>query len=107
MWGTLIEEDGLTLLQPDYKKMYVPIVIKDRGDTPLGYKVVVRLGEWATDKEYPLGTIEEVIGPAGVHDVEMRALALGQGFESDFPPAVLADVWRSRKRRRCDTSQSS
>ena len=35
--GTLIEENGLTLLQPDYKKMYVPLVILERGDVPLGY----------------------------------------------------------------------
>lgn len=86
--GTLIEQEGLTFLQPDYKKMYVPIVILDRGDAPLGYKALVRLTEWAPDKEYPLGVIEEVIGPAGVHEIEMRALALGQGFSSDFPPGV-------------------
>jgi ribonuclease R len=92
--GTLVEEDGLTLLAPDYKKMYVPLVILDRKDTPLGYKVLVRLGEWASDKQYPLGTIEEVIGPAGVHETEMRALALGQGFSSDFPPGVVADAKR-------------
>ncbi len=90
--GTLIEEDGLTMLAPDYKKMYVPIVILHRGDAPLGYKVLVRLGEWAVDKDYPLGTIEEVIGKAGVHETEMRALALGQGFSSDFPPGVVADA---------------
>jgi ribonuclease R len=90
--GTLIEENGLTLLAPDYKKMYVPIVIKDRGTATLGYKVVVRLGEWAVDKEYPLGTIEQVIGLAGVHETEMRALALGQGFSSDFPPGVVSDA---------------
>ena len=90
--GTLIEENGLTLLAPDYKKMYVPIVILDLGDAPLGDKVLVRLGEWAADKEYPLGTIEEVIGKAGVHETEMRALALGQGFSSDFPPGVVADA---------------
>ncbi len=92
--GTLVEENGLTLLTPDYKKMYVPIVILNRGDAPLGYKAVVRLGEWAPDKEYPLGTIEEVIGPAGVHETEMRALALGQGFSSEFPPGVVADAKR-------------
>lgn len=90
--GTLIEENGLTLMAPDYKKMYVPIVILDRGDAPLGYKVLVRLGEWAADKDYPLGTIAEVIGQAGVHETEMRALALGQGFSSDFPPGVVADA---------------
>jgi len=97
--GTLIEENGLTLLAPDSKKMYVPIVILPStslgaGDLAklLGYKVIVRLGEWAADKEYPLGTIEEVIGKAGIHDVEMRALALGQGFSSDFPPGVVNEA---------------
>ena len=90
--GTLIEEEGLTLVIPDYKKMYVPIVILDRGAAPLGYKIVVRLVSWDADKEYPLGKIEEVIGEAGVHDVEMRALALGQGFSPSFPPGVEADA---------------
>ncbi len=90
--GTLIEEGGLTFLSPDYKKMHVPIVIMDRGEAPLGYKVLVRLGEWGADKQYPLGTIEEVIGKAGDHETEMRALALGQGFSSDFPPGVVAEA---------------
>ncbi|MEK7179486.1 MAG: ribonuclease R, partial [Patescibacteria group bacterium] len=90
--GSLIEESGLTLLAPDYKKMHVPIVILDRGEAPLGYKVVARLVSWDADKEYPLGAVEEVIGKAGVHETEMRALALGQGFSSDFPPGVVADA---------------
>lgn len=95
--GTLIEEEGLTLLAPDYKKMYVPIVIMDRGAAELGDKVLVRLGEWAADKDYPLGVIEEVIGKAGVHETEMRALALGQGFSSDFPPGVVSEAERLEK----------
>lgn len=90
--GTLIEEDGLTFLKPDYAKMYVPIVVKDRGDAPLGDKVLVRLVSWEDDKDYPLGTIEEVIGKAGVHETEMRALALGQGFSSEFPPGVVKEA---------------
>ena len=95
--GTLIEENGLTMLAPDYKKMYVPLVILDRGDAELGDKVLVRLGAWAADKEYPLGTVVEVIGKAGVHETEMRALALGQGFSSDFPPGVVADAKKLEK----------
>lgn len=90
--GTLIEENGLTYLSPDYKKMYVPLVILDRGDAPLGSKALVRMVSWDADKEYPLGEIEEVIGTAGDHEVEMRALALGQGFSPDFPPGVVADA---------------
>jgi len=92
--GTLIEEDGLTFLQPDYKKMYVPIVVKELGDATLGDKVLVRLGVWDADKEYPLGDVVEVIGQAGMHDVEMRALALGQGFSPEFPPGVVAEAKR-------------
>jgi len=92
--GTLVEENGLALMSPDYKKMYVPIVILDKAKAQTGDKVLVRLGEWADDKEYPLGTIEEVIGKAGVHETEMRALALGQGFSSDYPPAVAAEAKR-------------
>lgn len=92
--GTLIEEGDLTFLQPDYKKMYVPIVIMDRGEATLGDKVLVRLEAWDADKQYPLGTILQVIGKAGVHETEMRALALGQGFSSDFPPGVIAEAKR-------------
>jgi len=98
--GELVEEDGLTLLKPDYKKMYVPLVILDRGTAQLGDKVLVRLGEWAQDKQYPLGTVEEIIGKAGVHETEMRALALGQGFSSEFPPGVVADAEELEKHGR-------
>src|SRR3990167_1221052 len=96
--GTLTEEQGLTLLAPDYKKMYVPIAIMDRGETSLGYKVLVRLVSWDKGEEYPLGTVEEVIGKAGVHETEMRALALGQGFASDFPPGVVTDAEQLEKK---------
>lgn len=90
--GTLIEGNGLTLLAPDYKKMHVPLVILDRGDAPLGYKALVHLVSWDADKNYPLGEIVEIIGPAGNHETEMRSLALGQGFSSDFPPGVVAEA---------------
>jgi ribonuclease R len=90
--GTLIENSGLTFLEPDYKKMYVPIVVKERESAELGDKVLVRMVSWDADKEYPFGTIEEVIGKAGVHETEMRALALGQGFSPTFPPGVIAEA---------------
>ncbi len=88
--GTLVEnkEDNLTMLQPDWKKMYVPFVVK--GDSlPLGQKVLIRFQGWAANQPYPWGTLEEIIGPAGDHETEMRALALSQGFHSNFPPGVV------------------
>lgn len=90
--GTLIEEGGETLLAPDYKKMYVPLLVRDTQGAPLGHKVLVRMKGWEEGAPYPWGAVEEVIGKAGVHETEMRALVLGQGFRSDFPPGVVAEA---------------
>ncbi len=78
-------------LIPDWKKMYTPFLV--RGESlPLGQKVLVRLTTWAPGTEFPQAVLEEVIGPAGVHETEMRALALGSGFRSDFPPGVVGEA---------------
>lgn len=93
--GTLTEpEPGRLLLEPDYKKMHVPIDIRGAVRGAPGDKVLVRLKGWDAGAEHPWGQVEESIGKAGEHDVEMRALALGQGFRSDFPPAVEEEAER-------------
>lgn len=91
--GTLVEnkEENLTMLVPDWKKMYVPFVVKGES-LPLGQKVVIRFQGWNKHQPYPWGTLEEIIGPAGEHETEMRALALSQGFRSDFPPGVMKEA---------------
>ncbi len=91
--GKLIrnDEEGLTMLVPDWKKMYVPFVAKGE-NLPLEHKVLLRFKGWAPNQPYPWGEVVEVIGQAGVHDVEMRALALAQGFSADFPPGVVAEA---------------
>ncbi len=89
--GKLIEESGRTLLAPDWKKMHVPFFVKGES-LPLGHKVVLRFKGWDEESQYPWGVVEEVIGPAGVHETEMRALALSQGFSSDFPPSVVSEA---------------
>ncbi|MBU2220515.1 ribonuclease R [Patescibacteria group bacterium] len=87
--GKLVEnkEENLTMLAPDWKKMYVPFVVKGES-LPIGQKVVIRFKGWNKHQPYPWGELEEIIGPAGEHETEMRALALSQGFRSDFPPGV-------------------
>ncbi len=98
--GKLIEANpdsglgaGAVILIPDWKKMYVPLLV--RGESlPLEHKVVVSFKGWNENEPIPWGTMEEIIGPAGVHETEMRALALSQGFRSDFPPGVVAEAKR-------------
>ncbi len=90
--GTIVKEHGHTLLHPDWKRMHVPFVLRDDASLPVGHKALVRFTEWQENMEYPRAEVEEIIGPAGVHETEMRALALAQGFESDFPPGVLKEA---------------
>ncbi|MDB5264482.1 MAG: RNAse ribonuclease [Parcubacteria group bacterium] len=91
--GTLVEnkEEHLTMMIPDWKKMYVPFVVKGES-LPIGQKVLIRYQGWSSTQPYPWGTLEEIIGPAGEHETEMRALALSQGFRSDFPPGVMQEA---------------
>ncbi len=89
--GKLVEDEGRILLVPDWKKMYVPFLVRGENH-PLGFKVVLELGGWEQGAAYPWGTVKEVIGEAGVHETEMRALALSQGFSSDFPPGVVSEA---------------
>ncbi len=90
--GKLVEEQGKPYILPDYKKMHVPVEVRETMSAPLGHKVVVRFKEWEEGAMYPWGVVEEVIGPAGLHETEMRALALGQGFSPTFPPGVEKDA---------------
>jgi len=96
--GTLVKtERGNTILIPDNKRMYVPLMVAPVGTEapfPLEHKVVVKFTGWAEGEEIPRGEAIEDIGAAGEHEVEMRALALAQGFRSDFPPGVVAEAAR-------------
>lgn len=91
--GKLVEnkEENLVMMIPDWKKMYVPFVVKGES-LPIGHKVLIRFKGWNQHQPYPWGELEEIIGPAGEHETEMRALALSQGFRSDFPPGVITEA---------------
>lgn len=93
---TKTERENVILI-PDSKKMYVPFMIALAADAdsvpfPMGHKVVVKFLGWNEGEEIPRAEVIEDIGEAGQHETEMRALALAQGFRSDFPPGVVAEA---------------
>jgi ribonuclease R len=55
-------------------------------------RVVVRITNW-TNGEYqqPLGVVTYVLGQAGSHDIEMKAILINHGFNLQFPDAVLEE----------------
>ncbi len=93
-------------LMPDWKKMYTPLRVAGES-LPLGKKVLVRLSGWPEGAQFPMTTLEEIIGPAGEHETEMRALALGSGFHSDFPPGVVHEADELEKNGRAQLAQEA
>lgn len=86
--GVLIKENSTWILKPDHKRMYRDIEIADAKNLNIGDKVIVRLLPWSDPEKRPRGTVEEVLGKAGTHDVEMRAIVAERGFDTGFPPEV-------------------
>ena len=91
--GTLERERNTWLLTPDNARMYTPIVLERvPTGTAAGHKALVEMRPWTNPRTAPHGDVLEVLGPAGEHETEMRAILLERGFESDFPPAVQAEA---------------
>lgn len=91
-------KDEFGILVPDNNKMYVDITIPKSECSKAQHndKVFVELTKWDKDKTNPEGKILEVLGQKGKHDVEMRAIVLDKGFETDFP-AILVNEAREIK----------
>ncbi len=89
--GTLSDENGRIMLIPDMKKMYTPFIISGKYPN-MGHKVLVRFTHWDLNEDFPTATVEEDIGTAGIHETEMRALALGEGFNPSFPAKVTQEA---------------
>jgi ribonuclease R len=86
--GVVQEKDGAFRFIPDNRRIHVKPTLPEATKTHLGMKVAVRIAAWKTPLTDPIGEIIEVIGPAGDHETEMRAIIRGGGFSQNFPPHV-------------------
>ncbi len=88
--GTLEHENGRLFLIPDDKKIYKDIAITENQTAGAkdNIKALVKITNWTDPKKNPEGKIIKIIGMKGVHDVEMSAIVLEKGFDTEFPPEV-------------------
>ena len=88
--GTLEHESGRLFLIPDDKKVYKDIAITGNitPEAKDNVKVLVEMLEWGDPKKNPEGKIIKIIGKKGIHDVEMAAIVLEKGFDTEFPTEV-------------------
>ncbi len=88
--GVIEVENGFNFLVPDDRRMYKDILIaaEKLGGATAGDKVLAEITEWHDPKKEPIGRVVEVLGRAGRHETEMRAIVYDKGFRPGFPPAV-------------------
>ncbi len=89
--GTIWLYPNYAIVVPDSPNMPLDIMVP-QGDTLTaadGDKVIVRITDWGTEKtKNPQGKVTTVLGQAGSHDIEMKAILINNGFDLTFPEAV-------------------
>jgi ribonuclease R len=92
--GTLRLSRKYGIVIPDKINMPVDIYVEleDTKDAKEGEKVVVKIVRWPTRKNFsPIGKVTSVLGEAGTHDIEMKAILINNGFNLEFPEAVMEE----------------
>ncbi len=88
--GEIVKTPKGMMLRPDDKRVYFDFKITGSSGAPEGHKAILDVIDWNTLT--PEGKIRSVIGRAGEHETEIRAIVLSKGFDSDFPPDVLKEA---------------
>ena len=87
--GTAKKEKGNLIINPDNPRIYTPFVLAPDSDIPEeGEKVLVEMLPWENEERAPRVLLREVLGKAGEHETEMKAILFERGFQSGFPTEV-------------------
>lgn len=100
--GVLERGDGAAFsFRSDDPRFYpdVRIAANDALHAEVGTKVIISLTHWASALTPAQGKVLEVIGPAGVHETEMRAAVISRGMKIDFPDDVVREAEAIDKNR--------
>jgi len=88
--GELVKKADGVYLKPDTSRVYFEFRVEGAAGASVGDKVIARIDSW--DGDPPTVRITEVLGVAGDHETEMKAIIASRGFASDFPKTVLDEA---------------
>jgi len=88
--GTLVKVANGIVLRADDPRVYFDFSIVGPSGAPVGHKAIIDIVDWKSSP--PRANVRSILGPAGAHETEMRAVVASRGFDSDFPAAVLKDA---------------
>ncbi len=89
--GTLIKEGKRFIVHVDGKALHDPVLIRDphAKNAKEGDKVAIDLTKYPEGRNNPEGVIVEVLGEAGLPDVETAAIMRAYGLPDSFPQEVV------------------
>ena len=92
--GRLVRHGKLSFVIPDGRRMHYAIFIKPGGlkGAKQDDKVLVKITDWPNGAQDPTGVIQQVLGQAGVHEVEMHAIMAEFGLPTHFPRKVMGEA---------------
>ncbi len=85
--GELVKKADGIYLKPDSARVYFSFRVEGASGVAVGNKVIAEVASW--DAMPPTVTIVEVLGVAGDHETEMKAIIASRGFDGTFPKPVL------------------
>jgi ribonuclease R len=88
--GTIDISEKFAFFRPSSPKIHVDFFIpleKTKG-AENGDKVLAKMSDWPDHRDSPYGSILEVLGKPGEHNVEMHAILAEFGLPLDFPEEV-------------------
>ncbi|MEL6413288.1 MAG: ribonuclease R, partial [Bacteroidota bacterium] len=91
--GQLERHGKAAFVVPDGRRMHYDVFITPKGlqKAKDGDKVIVEITGWPNGQKNPTGIVKKVLGPAGVHEVEMHAIMAEFALPTQFPKKVLAE----------------
>lgn len=88
--GIVQVQRGYAFLVPDSRQMpydiYIPL--EELHGAQHGEKAIARITDWPRDARNPFGSIMEVLGKPGVHEVEMHAILAEFDLPYKYPETV-------------------
>ena len=93
--GRLERHGKASFVIPDGRRMHYDILIKENKKSSTAThndKVIVKITDWPRGYKNPVGVIQKVLGPAGVHEVEMHAIMAEFGLKEKFSSEVIAET---------------
>jgi len=97
--GVLEKENDLYFLKPDDQKIYTDILVPENflAGAKTNQKVYVEIISWKDPKKAPEGKVVKILGKPGDNNVEMHAIALEKGFDSELSTGAENEALKIKK----------